>query len=720
MTIVRAAALAAASFLVLLGCERTFETADRILLGADEVPQVIATPAQERRNRPVYERLGPPPLDVEKLNRNLPVAVGDVGPIADGERQYPFACETAQSNLGQPLVDNQDGIGTPVFLVEDGERTDRVIGYSKDCLIKTRIELFYRSTSDLSLKPLPAGDDLPRDIAHVTLDGQRRPFVVRVERGSLNRFIYAIGVLVDPRQPDTQLWNGRLILYVRGGVGIGKRQGQVKANNAFRGRLEDLAKGYMVAFTSGAHSRNHLDPHRAAATLAMVKAQLIARYGQPRATFAVAESGGAALSYLIAENYPGIVDGVVGVYAFPDFVTHTTWALDCELLEYYFDVTAADQPRWRDQTQRTLINGLAGDNDAFNRYDWMDGFARVFSLREPRGEDGGNACSLGWRGLAPRAFNPRFYDDAHLFAHSVLETTDWSHWDDLVHVYGTDSHGFAHRTFDNEGVQYGLAALKTGAISPQEFLHLNAFVGGWKAPHEFEQERYWILADRRDLESVSIWSDHNMLKAPAVVPLGKLENIMPAPRTRAYLPAVRAAERAGQTFTGSITVPVIDVRHYTDPELDIHHSFASLAARERIRRHGGDPGQFAIWTAEEPFDPVAPAIAALDEWLTFGRRPNSAEDRCVGSNGEVIAAGPGVWDSAYNGKADGACTRRHPPYRSSRSVAGAPMTGEVFKCDLTPASEAIDAGVYEPVNMRPFRTVLTTIFPTGVCRYADP
>ena len=49
-----------------------------------------------------------------------------------------------------------------------------------------------------------------------------------------------------------------------------------------------------------------------------------------------------------------------------------------------------------------------------------------------------------------------------------------------MNIYGTDETGFARSPWDNVGVQYGLAAVKSGAITPEQFLDLNANVGSWK------------------------------------------------------------------------------------------------------------------------------------------------------------------------------------------------------------------------------------------------
>ncbi len=75
--------------------------------------------------------------------------VGPGGPIFSGPQQYPFVCRTEKSNLGQPLVDNHEGFGIPVYGEEDsGNKTEEVIGYCKDCNTFSRVDYFYRSNVD--------------------------------------------------------------------------------------------------------------------------------------------------------------------------------------------------------------------------------------------------------------------------------------------------------------------------------------------------------------------------------------------------------------------------------------------------------------------------------------------------------------------------------------------------------------------------------------------
>src|SRR5204863_777327 len=53
-------------------------------------------------------------------------------------------------------------------------------------------------------------------------------------------------------------------------------------------------------------------------------------------------------------------------------------------------------------------------------------------------------------------------------------------YDAARNIYGINLlTGFALRPFDNVGVQYGLAALNAGIITPTQFLDLNEKIGGY-------------------------------------------------------------------------------------------------------------------------------------------------------------------------------------------------------------------------------------------------
>ncbi|MBR9912033.1 MAG: hypothetical protein GYB33_16965 [Gammaproteobacteria bacterium] len=696
---------------------------DQALFGIRSGPLVQQLPAGYDRYAPRQAYSGPHPsqrpfaVDAEAF----PVDLGAVGPIDTslGPPQYPFACDSQASGLGQPLVDNQQGAGVAVT-----DSAGKIIGYSKDCQVPARAEYFYAVQGSDQFQPLPAGE-LPGDMTWIERDGQRIPFVIRLERGTINRFIYAIAVLQNPNLPvataDPSYWNGRLLYFFRGGVGIGKVQGKVTANTIGERRHQDLAQGYAVAFSSGTHTRNHYDVVRAGHTAAMVVAQFRGRYGAPELTLGLGESGGAVLQYLTAQNQPGLLDGLITGYSYPDMITQTIWVLDCDLLEYYFDVTAADQPRWQKQEERTLIEGLTADSNLPNRFANVDKWMRRLSLRPPLAP-GSTECARGWRGLTAMTNNPHFYHRALRFSPGVRAGERFSHWHDLKWVYGVDESGYARRTFDNTGVQYGLKALRSGRISPAEFLHLNANIGAWKAPADMAPERLWVLSEERSFSAFSLWSDHNMRKTPGgATPLSVFQNnavdqVRVAPRNRGSLEAIAAAYRSGQVFVGDIDVPVIDVRHYLDDRLDMHHSFASLSARLRIAAARGKSDNMLVWVADPAFNPAQKARDLLVDWLQNGK-PAAAVDTCFDAGGNTIAAGEGVWDGVWNGRPQGPCLQRYPAHETSRNVAGAPLAGDLFSCALIPVAVALERDFYAPLDMSPYRQMLEKVFADGVCDY---
>ena len=58
----------------------------------------------------------------------------------------------------------------------------------------------------------------------------------------------------------------------------------------------------------------------------------------------------------------------------------------------------------------------------------------------------------------------------------------------------------------------------------------------------------------------------------------------PARRSAADVDAIAAAYRSGQVFLGEMTMPMIDLRHYLEPELNMHHSLQSFSTRLRVLR----------------------------------------------------------------------------------------------------------------------------------------
>ena len=126
-------------------------------------------------------------------------------------------------------------------------------------------------------------------------------------------------------------------------------------------------------------------------------------------------------------------------------------------------------------------------------------------------------------------------------------------------------------------------------------------------------------------------------------------------------------------------------------------------------------------------DPVRAAwnIGAMVRWLDSratgevqeNEMPEFASDRCLDDNGNLIARGDGVWDGTWNGKNEGVCTQQYPFFQSSRQAAGDNSTASVLFCHLVSVKDAIESGVYAPLDASPYQTQLETLFPDGVCDY---
>ncbi|TMQ17140.1 MAG: hypothetical protein E6J91_10585, partial [Deltaproteobacteria bacterium] len=152
--------------------------------------------------------------------------------MISGEQVKPFVCATPTGSAasGDTPATNASGLST--------------MATDDQCNIATEARLFYRTSGAcnplLNPDPVPfpatppAGACFkpynpaspPTDVAMTTTDaGVTMPFIVRIERGTLNRGIYDIAVLFDPGKDDARTgwkpvtpqagWNGK-VLYAFG------------------------------------------------------------------------------------------------------------------------------------------------------------------------------------------------------------------------------------------------------------------------------------------------------------------------------------------------------------------------------------------------------------------------------------------------------------------------------------------------------------------------
>ena len=87
----------------------------------------------------------------------------------------------------------------------------------------------------------------------------------------------------------------------------------------------------------------------------MVKEHFIEEFGAPRWTIGSGRSGGSMQQHLIANNYPGLLDGLIPTAAFADTITFMNHLFDCELLDHAFKTSSL---MWTDE-QKAAVAGEA-------------------------------------------------------------------------------------------------------------------------------------------------------------------------------------------------------------------------------------------------------------------------------------------------------------------------------------------------------------------------
>ncbi len=635
------------------------------------------------------------------------------GPMFSGPQQEPFLCST------------------------DGDRAEAELGpaIDDDCATETVVSFKYRTTAD-SWADYDPDAPRPDDMAQTTtMTGETVDYIVRWERGTINRFIYSIAVLSpdsqDTETPDLSTWNERLIYYFQGGVGIGHYQGDPS-----RSRMlfdHGLGLGYAVVYSTGTKTGEHYNLQLGGETAIMVKDRFVTEYGSPFYTVGVGGSGGGIQQYVYAQNHKGLIDAGIPQYSYPDMLTQTIHIGDCELLERWidFELFVEGNLKWADWSNRTHLEGLNA----------MNGFENDFLPVMPPGfPEGSSECVNGWRGLSPLALNPHFGTAPGISPEDQV-TTEWTHYGDAVNIYGVAADGFAASTWDNVGVQYGLEALRSGFLTPDEFIDLNANAGSWKNEPDMVQEGCPFIGalcpapeDLAGLDPVpDIWPnllDPWSMRNMALSPDG---GITPAPRKAADPGAVENAYENGHVNVGDIQIPMIDWRNYLERELDMHNSHQSFAARQRLLNYDGDASNQVIWFTDgndfgDEFDQTPMAFAVIEQWMqnikanphmsVDENKPAMAVDSCFDADGNLIYSGEDAWAGILDDQPLGPCAEQFPIFSTSRIVAGGPISGDVFKCHLQSIHDAARSGLYGDVRFTSEQIAqLETIFPDGVCDY---
>lgn len=575
------------------------------------------------------------------------------GPVFSGPQGPLLACSTEDQGLG-PATD-------------------------ADCSAPTKVSWRYIDEQG-AVQPLADPATAPADLATATIDGEQVPLYVRVEQGVVNRSVYELAS-IDPTPGDDDPtgagWNGRLIYRYGGSPSCASQHGQgAPATSAVAASY--LEQGYAVATASFNNFDVACNDVLSAETTMMVKERVIEAFGPVDFTIGEGASGGAAQLHLIAQNYPGLVNGIVASSPFPDVVSVQSAAADCLLLERYF---ASSDGRGLSPAQRTAITGHAS---AATCGAWADQLGGIFDPTD---------------GCDPAIPAERIYDPATNRGGVRCTIQDASR-----NQFGDDlESSFAARPIDNVGLQYGYEALNAGTITVEEFLDLNEAVGGLDLDGR-------PIADRTEADPEAV--------------------------LRAYETG-RVAMGAGDLPN----IPIIDLDLYSDPTGDPHDRLRPFSLRDRLVADGAaaDAPGYQVWTRPDDSGDLAaaldrartggaPAVAAvsvMDEWLTALRastgagglaqaladaRPADAVDNCTIEGRSAPVAGQDIYDQP------GPCSDAYPISGDPRIAAGGPRSSQVLKCERKPV-DLLDYDV-ELTDAQFDR--LNRIFPTGVCDWGVP
>jgi hypothetical protein len=603
------------------------------------------------------------------------------GPIFSGPHQTPFACQTDRNGLGK--AQDSDCSAQTAITYYYKQRMGALVN------IPDHLKGFsapFGSSYGAGFKSYDPSKPRPTDIAQTTTsDGKTVDYIVREEIGTINRAVYDIQFLYQPGTPlptpwtaPTPGWNGRLVYFFGGGCQPGYGQATLTNNPSFAGGfpVELLSKGYAIATSSLNMFGNNCNDRISAESLSMVKEHFIKTFGLPVHTIGSGASGGSMQQHLIAQNYPGLLDGIIPALSFPDITSIITPVVDCSLLENAFK---HGKESWSDD-QKSAVAGFATwktcDTHWIGRENFSPGWVTASNC----------PATIPKQTIYDREKNP-----------SGIRC---DLYDNEVNVYGRDTAThFARRPLDNTGVQYGLMAFNAGKIGAEQFVELNETIGGFDADGTIVPSR--SSADRE---------------------------------------ALRLAYQEGLVNTGAGglgSVPIIDVRAYMDDSGDFHDSFRSFAMRARLLAANGTANnqvilmapatelESALLDSKSPYRQITVnAVLQMDQWLDAISRDGSAAplfekivndkpadlvDACWSSAGEKIA-GPGTFEST------GRCGQLYPIHADPRIAAGAPLTDDVLKCALKPLS----VNDYGQKLSAAQTSRLKIVFPQGVCDWSRP
>jgi uncharacterized tannase-like protein DUF6351 len=521
----------------------------------------------------------------------------------------------------------------------------------------------------------------PSDVAMTTTDnGQTVPYIVRIETGYQARDQYQIAVLFQPDKawepwaPQPQFDHKLLITH---GASCGIDHQSSTAPSVLDETA--LSRGFAVMSTALDNAGHNCSVITQAESLVMAKEHLVEEYGTLRYTIGTGCSGGSLTQQQVANAYPGIYQGILPQCSFQD-----AWSNGQEISDYHVTRGYFEHPeKWGTgiawtPAQIAAVEGHPnyGNTIIFDTTYWE-------ALANPQSNCAGVA--------AQEKYNPETNPNG---VRCTLA-------DDMINVFGPRpeslwgpvekqiGHGFAGLSVDNVGVQYGLAGLKEGTITPAQFVDINSKIGGADIDLKPTQERF-------------------AANEPAL--------------KRSYVSgAVNEANNLKD-------VAIIDLRG-PDPGA-FHDAYRTWSMRARLEyTEGHFPLNHVIWFGPTPLlgSPTyqREAVVTMDKWLSaveadkrrltleekVGQdRPAEAQDKCSNVEGVEQVSLPGVGPVCQLPLAE-------TKFSTPRVVSGEDIATDKQKCQL----KALLQSDYYPIQFTAEQwTQMQKTFPHGVCDFSKP
>lgn len=598
------------------------------------------------------------------------------GPIISGPQLQPWICATPEAKAeadGRPAT-SASGVSQ--------------LAMDAQCNVKPEYTFYYRTSfpncaesiggNRPCFKPFDAKAPRPVDMSRTTTsDGQLMDYVIRVERGAINRGLYDLVVLYDPAAGKPG-WNHKIVWSFGGGTGAMRRQTPPPD-----GWVNDdaLSLGYMAAvsnFTAGSRNSNRV---LAAETVMMLKEYVSDTYGEVVRTIGEGCSAGSMQQITMATMYPGLLDGLLISCSFPDTESTLVEASDGLLVKRYFDSEA-----FKALNQGLSPAAILEKQTAITGHKDM-GTLQSWAFVRP-------ALMAGVYDKAPMSNNCALPNAMVYDARSNPDGVRCGAADHSVAIWGRYPKTNVGRTYlDNVGVQYGLKALLAGKISGEDFLRLNQDIGGYDRDGEFTVSR-----SVGDPDAIRIAYQTGLISDPWILS----------------------------------ATPIIDLRG--EENSGVHSNWNSFALRARFRKLGADTSNYVLWrvgmAGAPPWTSSAwrasglprHSLTLMDQWIgaiAADTAPGTPQEK-VKRDRPADAASFCYLGTDYDHKVtDEARCDKDPMlayYSSIRQQAGGPLASDILKCRLKP----LDRADYQNRLTEAQYSRLGAIFEQGVCDWSAP